>query len=105
MHNKVIGLIFFPESSITANMYLDMLQLYAATQLEEFESHMVFQQEGAFNIGNYRTVSFSRAPFQTIGSEETHQHLGHLVCQTLSLLTFFFEVMSGTKCTAVLFVM
>jgi hypothetical protein len=32
MHNKVIGPLFFSESTISAIIYLDMMELYAAPQ-------------------------------------------------------------------------
>ena len=36
MHNKVTGPFFFNEPTISANVYLDTLELYVAPQLEEF---------------------------------------------------------------------
>ncbi|GBN80779.1 hypothetical protein AVEN_256342-1 [Araneus ventricosus] len=47
MHNKDIGPFFFTEKSITANGYLDLLQLFIALQLEEFQPWIMFQQDGA----------------------------------------------------------
>ncbi|GBM55079.1 hypothetical protein AVEN_145140-1 [Araneus ventricosus] len=47
MHNKVIGPFFFTEKSITVNVYLDLLQLLIEPQLEEFQSWIMFQQDGA----------------------------------------------------------
>ncbi|GBM91195.1 hypothetical protein AVEN_184531-1 [Araneus ventricosus] len=47
MPNKVIGPFFFTEKSITANVYLDLLQLFIAPQLEEFQPWIMFQQDGA----------------------------------------------------------
>ena len=41
MHNQIIGPFIFAESTITANIYLDMLKNYVAPRLEEF------QQDGA----------------------------------------------------------
>ena len=42
MHNQVIGLFIFAESSITADIYLDMLKHYVVPQLEEFQPWVVF---------------------------------------------------------------
>ncbi|GBM38955.1 hypothetical protein AVEN_271064-1 [Araneus ventricosus] len=47
MHNKVIEPFFFTEKNITANVYLDLLQLFITPQLEEFQPCITFQQDGA----------------------------------------------------------
>ena len=39
--------VHFGESTITANIYLDMLKHYVVPQLEEFQPRVVFQQDGA----------------------------------------------------------
>ncbi|GBL60083.1 hypothetical protein AVEN_179684-1 [Araneus ventricosus] len=44
MHDKVIGPFFFAEPTVTSNIYLGMLQLYAVPQ---FPEGVIFQQEGA----------------------------------------------------------
>ena len=43
MHNQIIGLFIFAESTITA----DMLKYYIVPQLEEFPQWVVFQKHGA----------------------------------------------------------
>ena len=45
--NKVIGPFFFEEKTITADIYLDTLTEYVTPQLEEFQPHILFQQDGA----------------------------------------------------------
>ena len=47
MHNQIIGPFIFAESTITANIYLDMLKHYVVSQLEEFQPWVMFQQDGA----------------------------------------------------------
>ena len=47
MHSQIIGPFIFAESTITANIYLDMLKHYDVPQLEEFQPWVVFQQDGA----------------------------------------------------------
>jgi len=47
MHNHIIGPFIFAESTITANIHLDMLEHYVVPQLEEFQPWVVFQQDGA----------------------------------------------------------
>ena len=47
MHHQIIGPFIFAESTITANIYLDMLTHYVVPQLEEFQPRVVFQQDGA----------------------------------------------------------
>jgi hypothetical protein len=47
MHNKVIGLFLFSECTISAIVYLDMMEFYASPQLEEFQPWTVLQQDGS----------------------------------------------------------
>ncbi|GBM11459.1 hypothetical protein AVEN_101929-1 [Araneus ventricosus] len=47
MYNNVIEPFLFTEKSITVNVYLDLLQLFIAPQLEEFQPWIMFQQDGA----------------------------------------------------------
>ena len=47
MHNHIIEPFVFAESTITADIYLDMLKHYVVSQLEEFQPWVVFQQDGA----------------------------------------------------------
>ena len=47
MHNKVTGPFVFNEPTISANVYLDMLELYVALQLEQFQPWIISQQDGA----------------------------------------------------------
>lgn len=47
MHNRIVGPFFFAEPTITANVYLDMLELYVEPQLRPFQPWIVFQQDGA----------------------------------------------------------
>ena len=47
MCNRIIGLFFFNETSITANVYLDLLTEYVAPQLTDFQPTIIFQQDGA----------------------------------------------------------
>ena len=44
--SKVFGSFFFEEKTITANIYLDTLTEYVTPQLEEFQPHVFFQQDG-----------------------------------------------------------
>ncbi|GBM12225.1 hypothetical protein AVEN_21028-1 [Araneus ventricosus] len=44
MHDKVIGPFFFAKPTVTSNIYLDMLQLYAVPQ---FPEGVIFHQDGA----------------------------------------------------------
>ena len=43
MHDK----IFFAEKSITAQIYLDLLTEYVSPQLEQYQTLVIFQQDGA----------------------------------------------------------
>jgi hypothetical protein len=44
--SEVLGPLFFAEQTVTAMTYLDMLQLYLLSQLED-QTNVVFQQDGA----------------------------------------------------------
>jgi hypothetical protein len=43
MHDKLIGLFFFLEKTVTGRLYLDMLELYALAQLLP---QTILQQDG-----------------------------------------------------------
>ncbi|GBN42701.1 hypothetical protein AVEN_268104-1 [Araneus ventricosus] len=46
-HDAVIGPFFFADTSVTVNIYLDMLQNYAILQTQHIQPTAVFQQDGA----------------------------------------------------------
>ena len=46
MHNNIIGPFFFSETTITANTYLDMWQLFVVPQIQDIPD-LIFQQDGA----------------------------------------------------------
>jgi hypothetical protein len=47
MCNIIIGQFFFAEKTVTGSSYLDMLQLYAFTQLGHLQPNVFFQHDGA----------------------------------------------------------
>ena len=47
MHDKIIGLFFFAEKSITPQIYLDLLTEYVSPQLEQYQPQVISQQDGA----------------------------------------------------------
>ena len=47
MQDKIIGLFFFAEKSITAQIYLNFLTEYVLPQLEQYQSQVIFQQDSA----------------------------------------------------------
>ena len=47
MCNQVIGPFFFHETTITADIYLDLLTKYVTPQLINSEPNIIFQQDGA----------------------------------------------------------
>ena len=47
MHNQIIAPFIFAESTITADIYLDMLKHYVVPQLEKFQSWVLLQQDSA----------------------------------------------------------
>ncbi|GBN86247.1 hypothetical protein AVEN_32304-1 [Araneus ventricosus] len=44
-HDEVIGPFFFAETSVTENIYLDMLQLHAIPQMQHLQPTVTFQQD------------------------------------------------------------
>ena len=51
MHNQIIGPFIFAESTITANIYLDMLKHYVVPQLEEFQPRVVSARRCPSTLG------------------------------------------------------
>ncbi|KFM68285.1 hypothetical protein X975_13792, partial [Stegodyphus mimosarum] len=47
MHDRVIGLFFFTEKTVSSVVYLDMLENFVLPQLEELQPHVFLQQDGA----------------------------------------------------------
>jgi hypothetical protein len=45
--NRIIGLFFFNEPSITANVHLDRLTEQVAPQLDDLQPTIIVQQDGA----------------------------------------------------------
>ena len=64
-----------------------MLKLYVAPQLEEFQSWIMFQQDGAPPHWGSHVRRLQN--FQTGGLEETVRHPGHQDRRTSSPLDFF----------------
>ncbi|GBM09555.1 hypothetical protein AVEN_29412-1 [Araneus ventricosus] len=46
-HDTVIAPFFFAETSVTANIYLDKLQIYAIPQMQHLQLTVILQQDGA----------------------------------------------------------
>ncbi|GBL88047.1 hypothetical protein AVEN_133706-1 [Araneus ventricosus] len=44
-HDAVIGPFVFAETSVTANTYLDMLQIYTIPQIQHLQPTVIFQQD------------------------------------------------------------
>ena len=51
MHNHIIGPFVFAESTITANIYLDMLKHFVVPQLEEFQPWVVSARQCPSTLG------------------------------------------------------
>lgn len=47
MRDRVIGPFFFHEKTITKEVYLDMLQIYAVPQISHLQPNILWQQDGA----------------------------------------------------------
>ncbi|GBN23484.1 hypothetical protein AVEN_91025-1 [Araneus ventricosus] len=45
LHDTVIGPFFFAETSVTANIYLSILQIYAIPQMQHLQPIVIFQQD------------------------------------------------------------
>ena len=47
MTGSLVPSFFFNEKSVTANIYMDMLELYVVPQLSDLQPTVIFQQDGA----------------------------------------------------------
>ena len=47
MCNRITGLFFFHEATISADVYLDLSTEYVAPQLIDFQLIIIFHQDGA----------------------------------------------------------
>jgi hypothetical protein len=47
MHDRIISPFFFAEKTVTANVYLDMLEQFVISQLREQLPNIMLQQDGA----------------------------------------------------------
>ena len=63
MHDKIIGLFFFAEKSITTQIYLDILTKYMSPQLEQYQPQIIFQQDGAPPYGDLEVCQFLNETF------------------------------------------
>ena len=63
MHKQIIGLFIFVESTITADIYLNMLKHYVVPQLKEFQLWVVFQQDSAPPHGGLMVCDFLNEAF------------------------------------------
>ncbi|GBN61749.1 hypothetical protein AVEN_25534-1 [Araneus ventricosus] len=45
LHDTVIGPFFIAETSVTTNIYLDILQIYAIPQMQHLQSAVFFQHD------------------------------------------------------------
>ena len=89
MHDKIIGLFFFAEKTITAQIYLDILTEYVSPQLKQYQSQVIFQQDGEQLIGALKFVSFFNEVFpdRCIGHDDP---IPWLPCfPDITLLDFF----------------
>ncbi|GBL84833.1 hypothetical protein AVEN_93860-1 [Araneus ventricosus] len=53
LHDTVVGPFFFAETSVTANIYLDMLRIYAIRQMQHLQSTVIFQQDAGARMFQY----------------------------------------------------
>ena len=77
--NRMIGSFFFPEATINADVYFDLLSEYVAPQLIDVQPIIIFQQDGAPLHWGCVFVNSSMKHFQTDGLEEMDQFHGHHV--------------------------
>ncbi|GBN11387.1 hypothetical protein AVEN_259220-1 [Araneus ventricosus] len=94
-HDIVIGPFFFTETSVTANIYLDMLQIYAIPQMQHLQPTVIFQQDAA---PPHRSTDI-RAFLDTTGYGVVAQLPGHQDLQTSLHWIFSFGATPKTKST------
>ena len=69
MCNRVIGPFFFHETTITADVYLDLLTKYVAPQLIDSQPTIIFQQDGAPPHWGLRVCRFLNETFSDLWIE------------------------------------
>ncbi|GFW98498.1 DUF4817 domain-containing protein [Trichonephila clavipes] len=47
LHVCILGPFFFSDKTVTSSAYLDMLEIYAFSQLQDLQPNVLFQQDGA----------------------------------------------------------
>ncbi|GBM85287.1 hypothetical protein AVEN_185868-1 [Araneus ventricosus] len=52
-HDTVIGQFFFADTSVTANIYLDMLQIYALSQMQTLQPNVTFLADAGARLFEY----------------------------------------------------
>ena len=80
MCNQVIGPFSFHETTITADIYLNLLTEYVAPQLIDSQPNIIFQQDGAPPHWGSRVCQFLNETFseQWIGRDEPISWPPHL---------------------------
>ena len=88
MVNQIIGPFLIIEISISADVYRDCLTIYVAPQLDDLQSTIIFQQDGA-----PPHLGLNVCEFLNGGLEGMAQFPGHLVPQISLTWTSFYVVM------------
>ena len=81
MCNRILGPFFFVEKTITATVYHDLLVEYVAPQLDDLQTSVLYQQDGAPPHWGLHVRAFLNRTFPDRGLEGMAQFHGHPVHQ------------------------
>ena len=71
LHDRLVGLFFFAEDTVTSTIYMNMLEGFAFPQIEDLQPDIILQQDGdpphwAFVV---RTILNEKFPGHWIGQD------------------------------------
>ena len=47
LHDRLVGLFFFAEDTVTSTIYMNLLEGFTFPQIEDLQPDIIFQQDGA----------------------------------------------------------
>ncbi|GBN94998.1 hypothetical protein AVEN_268037-1 [Araneus ventricosus] len=80
--DRIIGPFFFSEVTVRSANYLHMIEVLAFPQIEDVQSNIIFQQDGAPTHWNLEVQKILEEKLPGVGLEEEVQYRGHLDLQT-----------------------
>jgi hypothetical protein len=98
MKARITGPFFFMESTITGDVYFDMLEQFVYPQVADLQLGIIYQHDPPIHTGVCVFENPSMTLSWTAGLGATDQSLGCCICQVSLLWIYFYGGMSWTKC-------